>query len=350
MFREGRVLTQPVALERIEALKVVRYDNYRVALSAAAARIEDLLQQDDVGREAVRGWVSLRKDRVGTNDVLDGLEAGLELGPEQLGRDGRHGSGSDETMLVIKGSWVGTRAEVGQVMGGVARVKAKEVENDEQADQIRQSTSSLRSTLHSRPYGSQDGTLYQTVRTAISILPDPLLVRLPALGAVPLGLPLPLLPALSAVDAPSDDDDVAAVLSNDLLRRPVLLSERVARLCESDSRGQDEEVDLLLASGQKRRELVCGEQLLDARLGDEADDKVWSASGHADGLLGVLSRREHAGAAHLGEEDEGPSERETDRGEAGDNARPRQGVGVGHVCPGSNLVVSRRVLKRDGVA
>lgn len=88
MSRVGRVLTQPVALERVETLEVVRYDNYRVALSAAAARVEDLLQQDDVDREAVRGWVSVRKERVGTNDVLDGLEAGLELGPEQLGRDG----------------------------------------------------------------------------------------------------------------------------------------------------------------------------------------------------------------------------------------------------------------------
>lgn len=160
MLREGRVLTQPVALERVEAIKVVRYDNYRVALSAAAARIEDLLQQDDVGREAVRGWVSVRKDRVGTNDVLDGLEAGFELGPEQLGRDGRHGSRSDEKRLVLEGSWVGTRAEVGQGLGGVARVKAKEVETTSRRIRF------VRVQVHSCPHF----TLSHAVRNMVHVI------------------------------------------------------------------------------------------------------------------------------------------------------------------------------------
>jgi hypothetical protein len=176
------------------------------------------------------------------------------------------------------------------------------------------------------------------------LLAGPLEVRLPSFGPVTLRLVLDLLLVRLPINPPSDDDDIAAAVEDDLFGRPVLLTHLVALHVQSNTGREDHEVLIFDCSGRMF--------LVDTFHGDETEDEtlVPVSPSHLDGLSGIFSSREVALAGHFGEEEETPVERLADGGETGDDAVTGNGVGISDMRPRCDLVNARRVLQRDGVA
>lgn len=176
------------------------------------------------------------------------------------------------------------------------------------------------------------------------LLAGPLEVRLPSFRPVTLRLVLDLLLVGLPINPPSDDDDIATAVEDDLFGRPVLLTHLVALDVQSNTRREDHEILILSSSGRMF--------LMDTFHGDETEDEtlVPVSPSHLDGLSGVFPRCEVALAGHFGEEEETPVERLADGGETGDDAVTGDGVGVGDMRPRGDLVDARRKLQGDGVA
>jgi hypothetical protein len=147
-----------------------------------------------------------------------------------------------------------------------------------------------------------------------------------------------------SINPPSDDDDIATAVEDDLFGRPVLLTHLVALDIQSNTRREDHEILILGGSGRIF--------LVDTFHGDETEDKtlIPVSPSHLDGLSGIITRCEVALAGHFGEEEETPVERLADGGETGDDTVTGDGVGIGDMRPRGDLVNARRVLQGDGVA
>ena len=94
-----------------------------------------------------------------------------------------------------------------------------------------------------------------------------------------------------AIDTSANNYDVAARVSDNFLRSPVLLSHRVAARVQTDSRCQDQEVLFGVHS--------LGSDTIHAPLCNEANNEVAMVSCHTDSLLGICSCGEATLGAHF---------------------------------------------------
>lgn len=176
-------------------------------------------------------------------------------------------------------------------------------------------------------------------------------ICLPSCLLVPCGLLLDSLvsfrcTALSqqrAIDASTDDDDIATTLSDDFVGRAVLLPFPVAFYVESDAGCKDEKV--------ARRERGIRMLLVDSVHGNEAAcEAAGILASLIDAATTVVTASEVALAAHLGKKKQAASERLADLCEACDDPRSRYEVGIGDVRPRGNFVDAGRILERNRVA
>jgi hypothetical protein len=113
-----------------------------------------------------------------------------------------------------------------------------------------------------------------------------LLVSLPSLLPVLFGFIPDILLSLDLVDSPSNDDHITLAILDDLGGGPVLLTHCIPFTLQSNSRGKNKEVFVIITQSPH---------------GDETDNKVSVLSCHLDGGVGVLTSCEVTGGGHLGE-------------------------------------------------
>mmetsp|Transcript_1821 Transcript_1821/g.4122 ORF Transcript_1821/g.4122 Transcript_1821/m.4122 type:complete len:229 (-) Transcript_1821:853-1539(-) len=164
---------------------------------------------------------------------------------------------------------------------------------------------------------------------------DRRLVRRPASGAVFFSR---CRGVSRLVNAATDDDDVAAVFNDDVVRGVVLLAHGIATDLELYARGH---VNQTLTPLRLPR-LGVG--------GNETHDKVWVLRRHANRGVGVFTLGHRALGAHFSEQEQTAALGEADRFQTIDDATPRDDVRVSDVTPVCNLVHAASVLTDDGVA
>lgn len=169
-----------------------------------------------------------------------------------------------------------------------------------------------------------------------------ILIGQPPLIRLPGGLPI-LLGLLDRIlrfnNAPSDNNHITARVLHEVLRRAILLSQRIAAAAQSHSRAHDDEVLVVAAVAHRA-------------LRNKANDEIAMGASHRDGFRAVLPPTETAGAAHLREHQEpavvGLLAR--DVAQPADDALAGHGVRVRDVCPGRNVVDAGAVLQLHGAA
>ena len=103
-----------------------------------------------------------------------------------------------------------------------------------------------------------------------------------------------------AIDASPDDNHVTTS-SDDLLGRVILLSECVTACLELHPRRKDKEI-LVFAHNFA----ISQSNAFHSSLGDEANHKVSSLTGHTDCFLSVFAPSQSAFCAHLREQKKAP--------------------------------------------
>lgn len=109
------------------------------------------------------------------------------------------------------------------------------------------------------------------------LLSDSFLVRFPSLLPVFIGTRLDILLSLDLVNTPSNDNDIAFTVLDDLGRRSVLLTHSVALLLEVDPRSQSQEIFVFFTHPLH---------------GDETEYELGVFSCHLDDGLGILPSSE----------------------------------------------------------
>lgn len=104
------------------------------------------------------------------------------------------------------------------------------------------------------------------------LLTDPLFIRLPSLLPVSLGASLDILFSLDLVNPPTDNDDIALAILDDLGWGSVLLTHSISFLFKINPGSKSQEILIILAQPLH---------------GDESENELWVFSGHLDDRFGI---------------------------------------------------------------